>query len=113
MLTSSHDGWDWFESAAGSPDDIGAAEEADAELARAFAGCFRGSHGQRVLRHLRALTLNRVLGPESPDSLLRYLEGQRQLVFYICTLVEQANRWPSATGVSFGAERRENEGEQP
>lgn len=112
-MTSSPDGWDWFASAAGNPDDVGAAEETEAELARAFAGCFRGSHGLRVLRHLRALTLNRVLGPESPDSLLRYVEGQRQLVVYICTLVERANRWPSATGMSSGAEQPENEGEQP
>jgi hypothetical protein len=108
-LTNSHDGWDWFESAAANPDDVAAEEESDAELARAFAGCFRGSHGRRVLRHLRALTLERVLGPESPDTLLRYVEGQRQLVAYICTLVERANRWPSATGISSGAQKRENE----
>lgn len=110
-MTSSHDGWDWFESAARSSDDV-AAEETDAELARAFAGCFRGSHGSRVIRHLRALTLERVLGPESPDNLLRYVEGQRQLVAYICTLVERANRWPSATEVSSSAQKHGNEEEQ-
>ena len=111
-MTSSPDGWDWFEAAAGSPDDAEAEEETDAELARAFARCFRGSHGQCVLRHLRALTLNRALGPESPDSLLRYVEGQRRLVVYICALVERANRWSSATGISSGAEHRENQGER-
>lgn len=112
-MTSSRDGWDWFESAAANPDDAAAAAETDAELARAFASCFRGSHGLRVLRHLRALTLERVLGPESPDTLLRYVEGQRRLVAYICTLVERANGWPSVTGISSGAEKRENEVEQP
>jgi hypothetical protein len=111
-MTSSHDGWDWFDSAAGTLEDV-AAEETDAELVRAFASCFRGSHGSRVLKHLRALTLERVLGPESHDNLLRYVEGQRQLVVYICTLVERANRWPSVTGISSDAQKRENEGEQP
>lgn len=111
-MTSSRDGWDWFESAAANPDDAAAAET-DAELAHAFASCFRGSHGRRVLRHLKALTLERVLGPESPDTLLRYVEGQRRLVAYICTLVERANGWPSVTGISSGAEKRENEVEQP
>ena len=112
VLTSSRDGWDWFESATANPDDAAAAAETDAELARAFASCFRGSDGSRVLKHLKALTLERVLGPESPDTLLRYVEGQRQLVAYICTLVERANRWPSATGNSSGAEKRENVVEQ-
>jgi hypothetical protein len=110
-LTNSPDGWNWFELAPTSPED--AAAETDAELARAFASCFRGSHGLRVLRHLRSLTLERVLGPESPDTLLRYVEGQRRLVAYICSLVERANSWPSATGIPSGAETRENEVEQP
>jgi hypothetical protein len=112
-LTRTHEGWDWFEPAGASPDDVAAAHEADTELARAFGSCFRGSHGSRVLKHLRTLTLDRVLGPESPDTLLRYVEGQRQLVAYICTLVERANRGPAATGVSSGATTRENEMEQP
>lgn len=111
-MTTSHEGWDWFEPAGASPDDVAAAHEAETELVRAFGGCFCGSHGSLVLRHLRSLTLDRVLGPESPDTLLRYVEGQRQLVAYICALVERANRGPAATAVSSGATTRENEMEQ-
>ena len=112
-MTTSHEGWDWFETVGAHPDDVAAAHDADAELARAFGGCFRGNHGSLVLRHLRALTLDRVLGPESPDTLLRYVEGQRQLVAYICALVERANCGPFAAGISSGAETRENTVEQP
>lgn len=111
-MTTSHEGWDWFETNGASPDDVAAAHEADTELAQAFSSCFRGSHGSRVLRHLRTLTLGRVLGPESPDTLLRYVEGQRQLVAYICALVERANGGPAATGISSGATVHENEMEQ-
>ncbi len=107
-MTTAHDGWDWFESSGASPEDIAAAEEADADLERAFACCFRGSHGARVLRHLRALTVERVLGPESPDTLLRYVEGQRQLVAYICALVERASRQPLVAEISAGIARPEN-----
>jgi hypothetical protein len=112
-LTTSHEGWDWFDTVGANPDDVAAAHEADAELARAFGNCFRGNHGGRVLRHLRALTLDRVLGPESPDTLLRYIEGQRQLVAYICALVERASHGPAAAGSSFGGKTCENEMEQP
>ena len=112
-MTTSHEGWDWFETAGASPDDVAAAHQADSELARAFGSCFRGSHGSRVLRHLRALTLDRALGPESPDTLLRYVEGQRQLVAYICALVERANQGPIAAGISSGAKTPENQMEQP
>lgn len=109
---ASDDGWDWFETAGPRPEDVAAAHEADTELARAFATCFRGSHGERVLRHLRALTLDRVLGPESPDAMLRYVEGQRQLVAYICALVERARRGAAIAGSSSRATSRENEGKQ-
>lgn len=52
-------------------------------LARAFARCFAGDDGVRVLAHLRALTRDRVFGPEASDAALRHVEGQRQLVALI------------------------------
>ena len=106
------EGWEWFEPAGASPDKVAAAHEAESELVRAFGGCFRGSHGSLVLRHLRSLTLDRALGPDSPDTLLRYVEGQRQLVAYICALAARAHRAPAATAVTSVATTRENEIEQ-
>lgn len=72
-------GWAWFEHADPPP--------ADRALAQAFARCFRGGDGDKVLAYLRALTLERALGPGADDSLLRHLEGQRQLVAHILQLV--------------------------
>lgn len=110
---TSAEGWQWLETTSPSPKDVAAAEDADTELAHAFAICFRGSHGERVLRHLRALTLERALGPESPDTLLRYVEGQRQLVAYICGLVERARHKSAVAGISSRVGEREKEGNQP
>ncbi|MGC2856000.1 hypothetical protein ACM64Y_11040 [Novispirillum sp. DQ9] len=63
-----------------------AAEEGDG-LAAAFARCFAGGDGRRVLDHLRAMTLHRALGPAAPDAALRHLEGQRALVAHVLALV--------------------------
>ncbi len=48
--------------------------------------CFRGQDGRRFLAYLRALTLDRALGPEASDAVLRHVEGQRQLVRHIYNL---------------------------
>jgi len=61
----------------------------DADLAGAFARCFRGPDGDRVIDHLRRTTQGRVLGPAASDRLLRHLEGQRQLVARILALIER------------------------
>ena len=41
----------------------------------------------RVLGFLKAMTLERAVGPEASDAALRHLEGQRQLVTTILALV--------------------------
>lgn len=80
-----HDaGWDWFDGA-----DSTAVGPDASDLAAAFARCFRGADGERVLRHLEAATLDRALGPEATDAELRFLEGQRRLVAAILGLVER------------------------
>ena len=76
-------GWEWFERAAPSQ-----ADEL-AELSIAFARCFSGRQGERALAHLRRLTQERHLGPEAGEAALRHLEGQRQLVAYIASLVRR------------------------
>ena len=45
-----------------------------------FYALFNTSGGAHVLKHLKALTLEAVAGPEVTDQHLRHLEGQRYLV---------------------------------
>ena len=63
-----------------------------AELAKAFARCFGTRDGAVVLTHLRRLTVERALGPEAAAPMLRHLEGQRQLVAQIETLVARGRQ---------------------
>lgn len=74
-------GWAWFEPADAAPAD------ADAELCRAFARCLSGPDGERVMRHLERVMLDRRLPPQASDAQLRHLEGQRHAVAYIATMV--------------------------
>lgn len=76
-------GWAWFgDSGKTVPED-------DRGLALSFAHCFRGHDGERVLKHLRAMTVEQSLGPAASDAMLRHLEGQRQLVTHIQGLIER------------------------
>ncbi|PWC75920.1 hypothetical protein [Azospirillum sp. TSH64] len=77
-------GWDWLEATLPADPQIGAA--ADADPAPSFARCFAGRDGERVLAVLRAMTLDRALGPDASEATLRHLEGQRQLVATILAL---------------------------
>jgi hypothetical protein len=85
--TKTEPGWSWFDTARhdGSSPAAGRDEE-DADVAVAFARCFATSDGQRVVRHLRRLTLERALGPGATDAHLRHLEGQRHLVTHMLAL---------------------------
>ena len=80
-------GWGWFENGDGASADN--PPEAGTDLALACARCFRGTDGERVIAYLRALTLDRALGPGASDTLLRHLEGQRQLVAHITQLIRR------------------------
>ncbi len=66
-------------------------------LSIAFARCFSTREGERVLAHLKAVTLDRALGPDSSDALLRHLEGQRQLVASILAQIERGRTAPQPT----------------
>lgn len=85
-------GWSWFERDASGADD-GAEDfglpDAGRELRVAYARCFDGPDGEKVLNHLRALTLERALGPDVNAQTLRHMEGQRQLVVYILAQLER------------------------
>lgn len=80
-------GWAWFQDATTPPS--AGTHESEREIAVAAARCFRGRDGERVLAYLRAMTLDRALGPGASDTLLRHMEGQRQLVVHITALVQR------------------------
>lgn len=82
MATSADAGWSWLDPAAASA--VG--DDDRLRLARAAARVFSGCEGEWVLAHLKALTLDRCLGPDASDGALRALEGQRQLVLHLLSL---------------------------
>lgn len=75
------------------------------ELGRAFARVFAGADGARVLAHLRAITVERRLGPEASEALLRHVEGQRHLVAHVESLAARGRAGPGVT-VPTGREDR-------
>jgi hypothetical protein len=78
-----HDpGWTWFEPAPQAPDD-----DHRLRLGRIFARLFSGADGDIALAYLTQLTTERCLGPDSSDAALRALEGQRQLVLHLQSLI--------------------------
>ncbi len=79
-------GWAWFDPSSSSNNQK--QFSTDRDLAQVFARCFGGEEGVKVLKHLKSITHSRILGPAASDALLRHMEGQRQLVSYIISLVE-------------------------
>ncbi|MCW2245351.1 hypothetical protein M2352_000942 [Azospirillum fermentarium] len=81
---------DWPWEAPSAP----AAGAAPAQDAASFARCFSTPDGVRVLAVLRALTLDRALGPDAPEPMLRHMEGQRHLVATILALAARGHGRP-------------------
>jgi hypothetical protein len=78
-----HDpGWNWFEPVAPAPGD-----DRRLRLGRIFARMFSGVDGEAALAYLTQLTTERCLGPDASDAALRVLEGQRQLVLHLQSLI--------------------------
>jgi len=78
-----HDpGWTWFEPPQTSPGD-----DPRQHLARLFARLFSGADGEAALAYLTQITTERCLGPDASDAALRSLEGQRQLVLHLQSLI--------------------------
>ena len=88
-MSSPDQGWAWFDGFGADPLAGPVVETVNSDLARAFARCFRGDDGSRVIDHLRAITFGRALGPGASDAQLRHTEGQRQLVAYVNVLIER------------------------
>ena len=74
-------GWTWLDAPAALHGD-----EAALLLARQAARLFATPDGEAVLRHLKAMTVDRCLAPEAGDNALRHLEGQRHLVLHLLAL---------------------------
>lgn len=87
-------GWGWFEAARFDTDPEVDGPPCEETLARAFAKTFQSRNGSCVLAHLKRITLERSQGPNATDAMLRHLEGQRQLVSYILSLVERGGGRP-------------------
>ncbi len=87
-MAENNRGWEWFDKFDDNRSAINDDTGQNPDIAATYARCFTGDDGQAVLRHLRSLTIERTLGPGSSDSLLRHVEGQRQLVARIHALIE-------------------------
>lgn len=70
---------------ASSPLEMQTSDQSDIE--KAFARTFSTSDGQIVLSHLQSMTFQRALGPDAPETQLRYLEGQRAMIATIMRLI--------------------------
>lgn len=77
-----------------------------AAIAKSAATCFSGTHGRQLLQYLRAITVERTLGPAADDTHLRHLEGQRQLVQHIAALIDRGRVGPLSTEISIDDEQR-------
>lgn len=86
MSSADDMGWAWFRAAAAGPD---SPRDAESDIARAFARVFSGPEGEKTIAYLRSITMERTLGPQVPDTMLRHLEGQRQLIAHILGLIER------------------------
>lgn len=72
MQSNTETGWAWFD---GVP-----VSASNSELRGSFVRTFNTNAGRQVLAHLRSATIERRTPPETPECVLRHLEGQRFLV---------------------------------
>jgi len=61
----------------------------DREINDTVLAAFNAPAGVRLLHYLRAITINRVMGPEVSDCALRHHEGMRSLVAIIEARIAQ------------------------
>jgi hypothetical protein len=61
------------------------------EIEKQYARIFSGFDGERVLAHLRSITIERVFGPNVSDNELRWWAAQNALVHQIENLIQRGN----------------------
>ena len=83
-MTERDAGWSWFDAGTRPTD-----ETLELDLCRAFARCFAGQDGQRVMAHLARTILERRLPPSASDAALRHLEGQRCAIAGVVAMIER------------------------
>lgn len=62
------------------------------DLERAFTRLFSTDDGKKVLSYLHAVTFMRAAGMDTPDSVLRYMEGQRALLAMILRMIDRGRQ---------------------
>jgi len=93
--------WSWFDPIVNpTPRE---AEFDPLQLDRIAAQFFQTDDGAYLLRFLRAITMDRTLGPDASDGLLRHLEGQRQI---IAQLIKMTQRGSNPSGHQQQSQQR-------
>lgn len=59
------------------------------DIEKAFVRTFTTEEGQKVLSYLNGQTFMRAAAQDAPDSVLRYLEGQRALLALVIRMIER------------------------
>lgn len=68
------------------------AAPANRDIAPSFLRCFSTEDGEKVLAWLHSSFTCNALGPEASNEMLRFREGQRQLILQIERLIAQAKK---------------------
>jgi len=69
---------------------LGKPRESD-DIARAFARVFNSEDGRVILEYLHQHSLFRTTDPHIDEGHLRFIEGQRQMVLFICQMTAKGN----------------------
>ena len=94
--------WPWRPEDVATPAAVPALTADGDHAARLAARCFRGADGAALMAYLKALTLDRALGPDAADATLRHLEGQRHLVRHLSHLIDLGHAGPDASPAPKG-----------
>ncbi len=86
-MSEHNDDWSWFDAGTGGENPSQVFDKI--QLAKIAARFFQSSEGAYLLDFLRAITLERTLGPAASDALLRHQEGQRQLFVMLTKMIER------------------------
>ncbi|MDP2697592.1 hypothetical protein [Thalassospira sp.] len=85
-------GWHWFNPQMSDDPAADDAANVDQMRRKIWQRCLGGADGAVVLGDLRAMTLDRVLGPDAGDRALWMLEGQRALVLQMRQMAQGSER---------------------
>lgn len=92
MFSKSNDKKSWLSAAflRCRKENLTTATPASRDIAPCFLRCFSTTDGEKVLAWLHSNYTCNALGPETSTEMLRFREGQRQLILQIERLIAQA-----------------------